>query len=108
MDILSLVIVVGGMVALVGVAIFAMLIIVPWLKAITSGVPVSIFAILGMRLRGTPPALVIDALVQLRMRGVETTVREVETQYLAHQHRIRAPFDLVDVVEANLAEQSRV
>lgn len=87
---------------------FALLILRPWVKATLAGAPVSIFHIIGMRLRGTPPGLIIDALVQLRMRGTETTVREVETQYLAHQQRIRAAFDLVDAVEANLAEQARV
>jgi uncharacterized protein YqfA (UPF0365 family) len=102
------VLLVVGTIAFIGGLFFALLILKPWLKAITSGAPVSIFHVIGMRLRGTPPGLIVDALVQLRMRGVETTVREVETQYLAHQHRIRAPFDLVDVVEANLADQSRV
>lgn len=96
-----------GAFVLVGVTLFAMMILAPWMKATLAGAPVSIFHILGMRLRHTPPGLIIDALVQLRMRGVEVHVQQVEAQYLAHQHRIRAPFDLVDVVEASLIEQSR-
>jgi hypothetical protein len=57
-----------------------------------------------MRLRGTPPGLIVDALVQLRARGRDVSIGEVEQHYLAHQQRVRNHGDLVDLVERSLAE----
>ena len=48
-------------------AVFALL-FVPWMRAFMSGGRMDI-QLLGMRLRGTPPALIVDALVMLVHRG---------------------------------------
>ena len=55
-----------------------------WIQALLCGVPVSIFDILGMRLRGTPAKLVVHAAIALQQRGEKVTTEEVERAYLAH------------------------
>ena len=97
---------IAAVVALMGVLVvfvFALSMARPWLRAMMSGAPVSLISILGMRLRGTPPNLVIDAYIQLRMRGNETGLADVERQYIAQQQRVRSSGDLVDLVEQQAA-----
>jgi uncharacterized protein YqfA (UPF0365 family) len=74
-----------------------------WIKAITSGAPVSIFMLMGMLLRGTPRRLVVDAYIQLHHRGSPATIQDVELRYIANRHRIRSSGDLVDFVEQSSA-----
>jgi uncharacterized protein YqfA (UPF0365 family) len=88
---------------LFAVAALALLLIQPWLRGMLSGAPVMAVQILGMRLRGTPPNLLVDAFVQLRARGRDVEIAEVERQYLAHRQRVREVIHLVDLVEKSLA-----
>ncbi len=88
-----------GMLVFLTVAVAAATLMRPWLRAALSGAPVTLVNTLGMRLRGTPAALVVDAYVQLRARGVETSVAGVERIYLAQRQRVREPLDLVELVE---------
>jgi uncharacterized protein YqfA (UPF0365 family) len=69
-----------------------------WIRALLSGVPVSLFDLIGMRMRGTPAKLVVDALIVLRHGGVSTTAREVESLYLAHKESVASAGDLVQIV----------
>ena len=97
---------VAAVIALVGVGLvffFWLALFAPWVRSFTSGAPVSIASILGMRLRKTPPKLIIDAYVQLRHRNSAATLADVEKQYLANRHRVRNVGDLVDFVEQNVA-----
>src|SRR5687768_12280529 len=97
----ALLLVVAGVALAFAVVIFSTAVVAlrPWLRAMMSGAPVSVIAILGMRLRSTPPNLVIDAYIQLRMRGSETTLADVERTYIAQRQRVRSAGDLVDMVE---------
>ena len=54
-----------------------------WLQALLTGTPVSIAEIIGMRLRRTPPQLIVHATIALRQRGVQATAKGVESCYLA-------------------------
>ena len=54
----------------------------PWLQAYLSGVPLSVFDILGMRFRRTDVKAVVQALVMARQAGVPLSSREVERAYL--------------------------
>ena len=42
-----------------------------WIAAMFSGVPVSIFSLIGMRLRRVPPTEIVDALIQVRKAGID-------------------------------------
>ena len=41
----------------------------PWMRAFMSGAPISLVQLIGMRLRGVPPNLVVDSVVTLVHRG---------------------------------------
>jgi uncharacterized protein YqfA (UPF0365 family) len=103
--------IVGVIAALIGLGFFLFLFVFvasllrPWLRAFLSGVPVSVLRILGMRLRGTPPDVVIDALVTLAHGGYECDSHRMslaESTYLAQRGRIESAADLADIVEKQL------
>ena len=76
-----------------------------WLRAFLSGVPVSVVQILGMRLRGVPPRLIVDSLITLVHRGHpydRMLGYQAESLYLAQRGLIRSPEHLADLVEKSL------
>jgi uncharacterized protein YqfA (UPF0365 family) len=88
------------------IAVFFLTLFVPWIRAFMSGTPVSVFQVLGMRLRGVPARLVIDALVTLVHRGHPHTpslARQVESTYLAQRGLIQSSTHLADIVEKQMA-----
>jgi hypothetical protein len=70
-----------------------------WVKALLSGVPVGLANVIGMRLRGNPPSLIVDALIALKFQNVPANVREVEGTYMAHKNAVYGAADLVGLVE---------
>lgn len=55
-----------------------------YMRAYASKVPVSILSLIGMRLRGVPPKLIVDALIQVHKAGIEgVTTDLLESHYLA-------------------------
>jgi uncharacterized protein YqfA (UPF0365 family) len=55
-----------------------------WLRAWTSGAPVKMFRdLLGMKLRGIPPALIVNARITAVRAGINVTTQQLETHYLA-------------------------
>jgi uncharacterized protein YqfA (UPF0365 family) len=77
-----------------------------WRHAFFSGAAVPLAVILGMRLRGTPPALIIDAYVALKKRGREASLDVVEATYLADAGRSLDPDDLANLVDQHLGSRS--
>jgi uncharacterized protein YqfA (UPF0365 family) len=77
-----------------------------WIKAFMSGAPISVFAVIGMLLRGNPRGLLVDAYIQLNHRGSPATIADVELAYIANRHRVRTSHDLVSFVEERLAAQA--
>jgi uncharacterized protein YqfA (UPF0365 family) len=69
-----------------------------WVRGLLGGVRVSILDVLGMRLRGNPVGLLVDALLVLKQRGIEASIAEVEATYIAHQGQPYTPSDLADSV----------
>jgi uncharacterized protein YqfA (UPF0365 family) len=93
---------------LVGALVFAVLVIglilffsifQHWMRAVMSGGRVTIFDILGMRIRGSPPSLLIDAYSALRARDVNVSIGKVERVYIANKGRIQTADDLADLVQ---------
>jgi uncharacterized protein YqfA (UPF0365 family) len=85
-------------------AVFALL-AGPWMRGFMSGVPVSIVQLLGMRLRGVPPNLIVDSIVTLVHRGHpfdRTLCAQAESLYLAQRSLIQSPEHLADMVEKRL------
>lgn len=54
-----------------------------WLRALTSGAPVSIPTLIAMRLRGIPNSLIVNARITAVRAGIEVTTAQLETHYLA-------------------------
>jgi uncharacterized protein YqfA (UPF0365 family) len=71
----------------------------PWMKAAARGAPVSFFSIVGMRLRGNPVSLILDAYIALKRAGVEASIAGVEGVYMDNKTRIRTHDDLVALVK---------
>ncbi|MEM6821719.1 MAG: flotillin-like protein FloA [Verrucomicrobiota bacterium] len=67
-----------------------------WIKAITSGAPVSFGTLIGMWLRGVPRALIVNARITAVRAGITLSVKELETHYLAGGN-------VVEVVRALIA-----
>ncbi len=77
----------------------------PWLRAFLSGAPISVFQLLGMRLRGVPASLVVDAVITLVHRGhseISRLCAQAESTYLAQRGLIQSPEQLADMVEKQL------
>jgi len=51
----------------------------PWLQALMSGTPVSVFAIIGMKLRRIPVKTVLRFLIMARQAGVNISCLEMES-----------------------------
>ncbi|MFM7070855.1 MAG: flotillin-like FloA family protein [Planctomycetota bacterium] len=83
-------------------------VIKPWLRAFMHGVPVSLFHILGMRLRGNPPTILIDAYIKLHRAGDEVTLAELEHTYIDSRSRILSDLDLVEVFESRFRRSPRI
>lgn len=69
----------------------------PWARAFTSGAPVSVGTIVGMRLRRTPPHLLIDAYIRLVKKDMKPKMHDIELLYIAHREKIHTAADLVDL-----------
>jgi len=95
--------------AMVPAALLLVMAARPWVRALLSGVPVSLVQIFGMRLRGVPPMLVVDALATLVHRGHAydpSTFYLTESIYLTRRDEIRSPGDLADLVENEIPKAS--
>jgi uncharacterized protein YqfA (UPF0365 family) len=71
----------------------------PWVRAAAGGAPISVFSILGMRLRGNPVPLLVDAYTVLKHSGVDVTIAEVELAYIKQRTRVQTADDLVELVK---------
>ena len=54
-----------------------------WLAAVFAQVPVSIGALIGMRLRQVPPQIIVDAMIQAHKAGILVPSDVLEAHYLA-------------------------
>jgi len=76
---LVIVVVVIGLTALVFAFNYGTL----WLKALLAGAHVGIFEIIGMRLRGVNPRVIVDSRIMVTKAGMPVKTVELETHYLA-------------------------
>jgi uncharacterized protein YqfA (UPF0365 family) len=79
-----------------------------WVQAKLTNIPVSLLDIIGMRLRGCPPRLIVYAMIVLHQRGTKVSVREVELCYFAAYKTgasVGTATELVALVEAAQREK---
>ena len=80
---LTLVLLIAGVVA--GLVLFGIIVSFfnVWLKAWLSGAYVGPITLVAMRLRGVPYGLMVDARIRAVKAGIELSIDEIESQYLA-------------------------
>jgi len=54
-----------------------------WIRAMAAGAHVSILNLIGMKLRGIRPVIIVDAKIMTTKAGLEVSTNELETHYLA-------------------------
>jgi len=84
-----------GILILVVVGIFLHFLGV-WIRALMSGAKVSLWSLVGMKLRRIPPALIVDARIRVIKAGLNLTTDELEAHLLAGG-------DIINVVNALIA-----
>ena len=99
-----------ALIAIVAVLIiFVGVIPIPlWIAAIFSGVRVSLFSLVGMRLRRVPPGVILNALIQSKKAGLtDVDSQSLEAHYLAGGNVFRVVHALVaaDKARINLSLQ---
>lgn len=101
MDILLPVILIG--VILIAVAIlFTFIPVALWISALAAGVRVSIFTLIGMRLRRVVPSRVINPLIKAHKAGLNVTTNQLESHYLAGGNVDRVVNALIAAHRANI------
>ena len=54
-----------------------------WISALAAGVRVSIFTLIGMRLRRVIPSRIVNPLIKAHKAGIDVTINQLESHYLA-------------------------
>jgi hypothetical protein len=77
----------------------------PWVRCFLCGAPLSLFNLLGMRLRGSPVGLLIDTHIGLIQGPVMHNeeymtfkMNEIEAKYLANRHKVHTMQDLTSLL----------
>ena len=76
---------------------FKMLFLTPWLRAFFSGGRIGVMNIVGMRLRGSPVHLLLDAHLALIQSGEQSRMQIVEATYIANKSKIQTSDDLTEL-----------
>lgn len=74
-----------------------------WISAIAAGVRVSIFTLVGMRLRRVIPSRVVNPLIKAHKAGLTVTINQLESHYLAGGNVDRVVNALIAAQRANIA-----
>lgn len=83
--------------------IFSTVIPIPfWIAAVFSGVKISIFSLVGMRLRRVPPKVILMAMIQSKKAGIDVQSDALEAHFLARGNVIRVVNALVAADKANI------
>ncbi|PLT30962.1 flotillin-like protein FloA [Peribacillus deserti] len=89
-----------------GIIVFAVLLtfvpVMLWVSALAAGVRVSIFTLIGMRLRRVIPSRVINPLIKAHKAGIDVTTNQLESHYLAGGNVDRVVNALIAAHRANI------
>ncbi|MCM3738698.1 flotillin-like protein FloA [Oceanobacillus luteolus] len=73
-----------------------------WISALAAGVKVSIFTLIGMRLRRVVPSRVINPLIKAHKAGLNVAINQLESHYLAGGNVDRVVNALIAAHRANI------
>lgn len=88
------------------VAFFTFMYFVPvnlWISAVFSGVRVGLFDLVFMRIRKVPPRIIVDSMITSTKAGLNITLNELETHYMAGGHVPSVIKALISADKANIA-----
>ncbi|RLQ98327.1 flotillin-like protein FloA [Falsibacillus albus] len=90
----------------VGIIVLAILFtfvpVMLWISALAAGVKISIFTLIGMRLRRVIPNRVINPLIKASKAGINVTINQLESHYLAGGNVDRVVNALIAAHRANI------
>jgi len=95
----------AGVLIVAVVAIFILLYLVPiplWIAAWASGAYVGLFTLIGMRLRRIPPNTIVTARISAVKAGLELSVNELESHFLAGGNVVRLVNAMISADKANI------
>lgn len=98
--ILTIVLVVIGIILLA--VLFTFVPVMLWISALAAGVKVSIFTLIGMRLRRVIPSRVINPLIKAHKAGLDVLTNQLESHYLAGGNVDRVVNALIAAHRANI------
>ena len=73
-----------------------------WISALAAGVKISIFTLVGMRLRRVIPSRVVNPLIKAHKAGLDVTTNQLESHYLAGGNVDRVVNALIAAQRANI------
>lgn len=73
-----------------------------WISALAAGVRVSIFTLIGMRLRRVIPSRIVNPLIKAHKAGIDVTINQLESHYLAGGNVDRVINALIAAHRANI------
>ncbi|WP_071460173.1 flotillin-like protein FloA [Bacillus massilinigeriensis] len=82
--------------------LFTLVPVMLWISALAAGVKVSIFTLIGMRLRRVIPSRVINPLIKAHKAGLNVTTNQLESHYLAGGNVDRVVNALIAAHRANI------
>nr|WP_106780008.1 flotillin-like protein FloA [Lysinibacillus timonensis] len=98
---LSLIVIV--VLAIIVLSVFFTLVPVAlWISALAAGVKVSIFTLIGMRLRRVIPSRIVNPLIKAHKAGLDVSINQLESHYLAGGNVDRVVNALIAAHRANI------
>lgn len=89
--------------AIIALAVFFTFVpIMLWISALAAGVRISIFTLVGMRLRRVIPSRVVNPLIKASKAGLGITINQLESHYLAGGNVDRVVNALIAAHRANI------
>lgn len=102
MEIEILPIIIIGVILIALAILFTFVPVALWISALAAGVKVSIFTLIGMRLRRVIPSRVINPLIKAHKAGLNVTTNQLESHYLAGGNVDRVVNALIASHRANI------
>lgn len=95
--------IVAIVIAIIAISVlFTFVPVMLWISALAAGVRVSIFTLIGMRLRRVIPSRVINPLIKAHKAGITVTTNQLESHYLAGGNVDRVVNALIAAQRANI------
>ena len=76
-------IIVAVLIIILAVVFFTVIPVGMWISAVASGVRISIFSLVGMKLRRVKPVKIVSPLIKATKAGIKVTTNQLEAHYLA-------------------------